>query len=71
MTDKPDGKRWEPWAAAVLMVATLLSYVGLFAFLWLSDHANLKLLILWVCGTALVFRLGMRALSKRYASGRS
>jgi uncharacterized membrane protein (DUF485 family) len=70
MSDEPkklERKRRVPWAAAVLVFATLLSYVGLIAFMWLSVHASLTLLILWGCGTALAWRLGMRALKKRYA----
>jgi uncharacterized membrane protein YfcA len=71
VSDEPnrlDGNRQVPWAAAVLVVATILSYVGLFVFIFLSDHLSPIVPVLWVLGTALGFRLGMRALKKRHES---
>ncbi len=65
---KPGEKHPVPWVAAVLVFATLLSYVGLIAFMWLSGHASLTLLLLWGGGTALAWRLGMRALKNLYTT---
>jgi hypothetical protein len=71
MSDEPkksDEPRRVPWAAAVLVVATLVSYCGMFAFILLDDHTKPIVPILWVAVTALSFRLGMRALRNRYTS---
>jgi predicted membrane chloride channel (bestrophin family) len=69
MSDEPtrvEEKRPVPWAAAVLLVTVILSYCGMFAFLLLSDHTSPLVPVLWVLATAMGFRLGMRALKKRY-----
>jgi hypothetical protein len=66
--DDPYQKRMALWGAAALAVATTLSYVGLFVFIWLSDHVRWIVIPLWVLGTTLGLRLGMRALKKLYYS---
>jgi cyanate permease len=63
---KPGQRPPFPWAGAVLVVATLLSYCGLVAFVLMSDHTSNVVLFVWVLGTGITFRLAMRALKKRY-----
>jgi ABC-type multidrug transport system permease subunit len=69
MSDEPKklGQRPPfPWAAAALVVAMILSYCGLIAFILLNHYTSVWLLFIWFAGTAITFRLGMRVLKKRY-----
>jgi hypothetical protein len=70
MSDEPriEERGSPPWAAAVLVVATVLSYAGLFARILWSDFTSSTVIVFWVLITAVLFRLGMRALKRRHES---
>jgi FtsH-binding integral membrane protein len=57
-----------PWFAAMLVIATLVSYGAMFAFIFLSDRTRPLVLVAWAICTAICFRLGMRALKTRAAN---
>jgi fatty acid desaturase len=59
--DKPETRR-VAWAAPAILFAALLSCCGLFAFIWLNGRPSWTVILLWAIGTAIGWRLGMRAL---------